>query len=95
MTTNVNRPFNLWLETFPGGETARLLIWRRDRDVQAALFRNRRLQSERSFDTLNEAENWGRTLLESLKRDSVVDASIQPGLDQHAPCRPDMTGITH
>ena len=95
MTTNANRPFNLWLETFPGGETARLLIWPRDRDVQAALFRNQRLQSERSFNTLNEAENWGRTLLESLKRDSVVDSSVQPRLDRLEALGHDITGIRH
>jgi hypothetical protein len=73
---DTHRPFTLWLETLPGNDTARLLIWPRSGHVQVELYWNRELHSERRFPTREAAEAWGYELHRVVLRDTLVGALL-------------------
>ena len=52
-------PYTLWFETLPSDDTARLLIGPGAGAVQVVLFWNGELHTERTFATIEAAEDWG------------------------------------
>ncbi len=73
---NDTQPYTLWFETLPSDDTARLLIWPGVDDVQVVLFWNGELHTERTFATIEAAEDWGYRLHRALERDALAGALL-------------------
>ena len=76
MTADPHRPFTLWFDTLPSGDTARLLIWPRPKPVRVVLFWNRAFHSVRGFATRETAEAWGYALHDVLRQDALAGALL-------------------
>ena len=61
-----HRPYVLWFETLPNGETFTVLIWPRVGAAELALQRNGRLERGEHCDTVDLAEQRGWTMHEQL-----------------------------
>ena len=69
-------PFNLWFETLPSEDTARLLIRPRTGQVDVELHWNQQPHSQRSFATLDAAQAWGYELHHVLMQDALAGALL-------------------
>jgi hypothetical protein len=76
MTSDAERPFTLWFETLPSGDTARLLIWPGPAHIRAVLFWNQTFHSVRGFSSRENAEAWGHALHDVLHRDALAGALL-------------------
>ena len=70
------QPYTLWYDTLPSDDTARLLIWPRAGEVQVVLFWNGDVHSERTFATIEAAEEWGCQLYQRLEQDALAGALL-------------------
>ena len=70
------QPYTLWFDTLPSDDTARLLIWPRAGEVQVVLFWNGDVHSERTFATIEAAEEWGYQLYRRLEQDALAGALL-------------------
>ncbi len=71
-----SRVHNLWFETLSSDDTARLLIRPRAGEVQVVLFWNGDAHSERTFATIDAAEDWGYRLHRALEQDALAGALL-------------------
>ena len=88
MEHDPQRPFTLWFETLPSGDTARLVIWPRDEPVYVVLYWlywNQKVHSERTFRTVQAAESWGHELRRQFELDALAGALL--GYDQEVLAR--------
>ena len=69
-------PYTLWFETLPSDDTARLLIGPGAGAVQVVLFWNEDVHTERTFATIEAAEDWGYRLYRALEQDALADALL-------------------
>ena len=76
MTSDAHRPFTLWFDTLPSGDTARLLIWPRPEPVRVVLFWNRVFHSVRGFTSRETAEASGYALHDILRQDARAGALL-------------------
>ena len=70
------QPYTLWFETLPSDDTARLLIWPGAGEVQVVLFWNGDVHAERTFATIETAEDWGYWLHRALEQDALAAALL-------------------
>ena len=82
---NAHRPFTLWFETLPTGDTARVLISPHGQQVHALFYWNREFHSERCFTSRRTAETWGYELRDTLQQD--VLAGVLLGYDNEVLAR--------
>ena len=68
----VDRPFTLWLETLPTGDTARVLIRPARHQVRAVFYWNQQIHSERCFTSRRAAEAWGYEFHSVLQEDALA-----------------------
>ena len=73
---DASQPYTLWFETLPSDDTARLLIWPGVGEVQVVLFWNGDVHTERTFATIEAAEDWGYRLHRALERDALAGALL-------------------
>ena len=76
MTADAHRPFTLWFDTLPSGDTARLLIWPHPEHVRVVLFWNQEFHSVRGFTSRETAEAWGYALHDILRQDALAGALL-------------------
>ena len=70
------QPYTLWFDTLPSNDTARLLIGPGAGEVQVVLFWNGDVHAERTFATIEAAEDWGYRLYRGLEQDALAGALL-------------------
>jgi hypothetical protein len=74
--SNDPQPYTLWFETLPSDDTARLLIRPGAGKAQVVLFCNGDVRAERTFATIETAEDWGYWLHRTLEQDALAAALL-------------------
>ncbi len=69
-------PYTLWFDTLPSDDTARLLIGPGAGEVRVVLFWNGDVHTERTFATIEAAEDWGYRLHRALEQDALAGALL-------------------